>query len=88
MLETFVSELYGMKNSSNINAARYEKFCAKGAIPEPHQLPPTQNAFHWHLQRAHSTALTWKSALECDPTVPSPEGYGRTVSVQNHLQIY
>ena len=53
-----------------------------------HQLPPTQDAFHRHLQRAHYTALTWKSALQCDPIIPSPEGCGWTVSAQNHLQIY
>ena len=88
MLETFLSELYGMKNSSDINAAQYEKFCAKDVMPEPHQLPPTQDAFRCHLQRAHYTALTWKSALKCDPIKPSREGYGWTVSVQNHLQIY
>ena len=40
-VETFVSELHGVKNSSDINDARYEKFCTKGAMPEPHQLPPT-----------------------------------------------
>ena len=77
-----------MKNSSDINDARYEKFCTKVAMPEPHQLPPTHDAFHWHLQRAHYTALTWKSVLQCDPIIPSPEGYGWTVSAQNHLQIY
>ena len=29
-----------------------------------------------------------KSALQCDPIIPSPEGYEWTVSAQNHLQIY
>ena len=77
-----------MKNSSDISDARYEKFCTKGVMPESHQLPPTQDVFHWHLQRAYYTALTWKSALQCDPIIPSPEGYGWTVSAQNHLQIY
>ena len=83
-----MSELHGVKNSSDINDARYEKFCTKGAMPESHQLPPTQDAFHWPLQRAHYKALTWKSALQCDSIIPSPEGYGWTVSAQNHLQIY
>ena len=35
MLETFVSELYGVENSSDINDARYEKFCTKVTMPEP-----------------------------------------------------
>ena len=34
------------------------------------------------------TALTWKSALQCDPIIPSPEGCGWIVSAQYHLQIY
>ena len=69
-----------MQNSSDINDAQYETFCTQGAMPEMHQLPPTKDAFRWHL--------TWKLALQCDPVIPSPEGYGWTVSAQNHLQIY
>ena len=55
---------------------------------EPHQLPHTQDFFHWHLYRARYTAPTWKSALQCDPIRPSPKTYGWTVRAQHHLQIY
>ena len=44
IIEKFACEMYGIKNCSSTNAARYKKFCSSKNVPEPQQLPPTKDA--------------------------------------------
>ena len=43
-LEEFVCQLYGIKDCTDCNEARYKKFCSKKKAPELQQLPQTHNA--------------------------------------------
>eukprot|EP00794_Sanderia_malayensis_P002872 gene2872-3322_t len=86
-LQEFVCIMYGMKKVKDVNEARYLKFCSKkGQIPEPQQLPPTSDELHMHCKRvSYSTAIV-KRALESDPMVPSPDGYGWKILPGNNLE--
>ena len=62
--------------SENTNEARYIKFCSKKKSPEPQQLPPTRDALLCHCKLVWYVASIIKKSLECNPDVPSPNGYG------------
>lgn len=87
MLDSFVLKLYGIKGQ-DINEAWNKMFCTKRSMPEPHQLTPTKDALHWHLELANYTCLIMKSALVCNLIIPAPEGHGWTFCDQNQLQFY
>ena len=73
--EAFICKLYShgtdevLINSERAAAFRRAKKSLDG-------LPPTQDALHLHIKRAHYQAFIWKKALAPCPVLPSPEGNG------------
>lgn len=63
-------------NTSNVNDARYNLFCAKNGEIESHQLPPCQDCLKKHVLRTNYQACIWKRSLERNPAIPSPVGMG------------
>ena len=69
--------MYGFKSLSGVNEARYKKFCSsKWKIPEPQQLPPTSDELLQHCKHVAYVTGIVKRAIEQNPDVPSPHGYG------------
>ena len=71
--EQFICKLYNIKNVSKTNEARVILF-NKSRSPE--SLPPTSDALHFHIQRAHYQAAVWRQAHLAYPVIPNPEGMG------------
>ncbi|XP_047992980.1 uncharacterized protein LOC125231567 [Leguminivora glycinivorella] len=89
ILETFVCEIYGYKNSSDINAARFLKFCAtyrsqKKCEPfkkkikscDPSTLPPCKAELEQHLLRTQYITSIWRNAYLRFPTSLTPNRNG------------
>eukprot|EP00794_Sanderia_malayensis_P002342 gene2342-2695_t len=77
IIQEFVCTLYGLKSLSDVNEARYKKFCSsKRKIPEPQQLPPTSDELLQHCKRVSYVAGIVKRAFEPNPEVPSLHGFG------------
>ena len=64
-----------MPEESDINSARYKKFC-RAKTPEQHQLPPTKDELLQHVKRANYQLLVWKQALNINFEPHSPIGHG------------
>lgn len=91
-LEKFVCELYGYKNVTNINDARFQKFCStykSKNIEEPFgknlikydasNLPPCKAELHQHLLRTQYITSIWRNAHLSNPTSLLPGRYGWTL---------
>ena len=76
VVQEMIAECYGVKGCVSINEARYKKFCSKAKVPDPQQLPPTEDELFLHCQRANHVVKIWKSALIADVGLPHPAGYG------------
>ena len=76
--QKFVCQMYGFPKLEEVDECRYSLFCTKNK--QSHNLPPCQDALMKHTQRANFQAAIWRRALEQDPDVPSPDGYGWTIS--------
>ena len=77
VIEQFVCELYGVRNCSNTDKARYKKFCDKKKTPEPQKLPPTRDVLLCHLKRVNYVTAIIKRSLKPFPKIPKPgEVYG------------
>ena len=87
LVEKFVCNLYGVGQCSDVNEARYIKFCAKQKATEPQRLTPTRDALLLHCKRVcYSTALV-KRSLQNSPRIPRPyDGYGYDL-VDGNLEI-
>ena len=72
VIQTMIAQCYSVKECSNINDARYRKFCTKAKVPDPQQLPPTEDELLLHCQRANYVCSIWKSALTARTNAPSP----------------
>ena len=68
--------IYGLKNESNVNKARYKLFSSKKKLPEPQKLPPTKDALLLHFNRANYQAYEWKRALDLTHVLLEPIGKG------------
>jgi hypothetical protein len=86
VIQEIISECYGVKNCQSINDARYKKFCTKAKVPEPQQLPPTEDELLLHCLRANYLTFVWKSALVTNSNFPHPNGFG-WINVNNRLEI-
>ncbi len=42
----------------------------------PESLPPTSDALHFHIRRAHYQTVVWRQAHSSHPNIPNPEGLG------------
>lgn len=71
----FMAHCYGIKLSSDkdMSAVRFDVWTKKNAkksmssAPKLRQLPPTTEAFHAHVKRAHFQTMIWKCADKQDP---------------------
>ncbi|XP_030848031.1 uncharacterized protein LOC115918836 [Strongylocentrotus purpuratus] len=82
-LEEFVCKLYGMKEISKVNEARYAFF---SMATRQEDMPPNKDALMKHIQRANYQTAIWRRCLESQPDVPSPVGRGWQ-SVDGGLRI-
>ena len=85
-IEQMVCSAYGFPNEENINEVRYMKCCGK-KLPEPTRLPPTKDELKQHVLRSNYQAFIWKRALEGEPAIPDPDGYGWDLD-DGHLSIH
>lgn len=73
--EEFVCRLYNPKgNAKKIQALRCSQFRKVGKKPE--NMPPTEDALHQHILRAHHQALVWRNANVPNPGIPNPTTSG------------
>ena len=56
IVERTVCHLYGMPEESDVNSARYKKFC-RAKTPKPHQLHPTKDDLLQHVKRANYSSM-------------------------------
>ena len=66
-----MSKLYSPNgNIKEIHQLKYSHF--RRGRKNPGNIPPTQDALHQHLLRAHYQALMWKMANIANPDISSP----------------
>ena len=71
--EKFIWYLYNASKASSVNEARHILFFKKG---KPEALPPTSDALHHHIKRAHYQSMVWKKAHDAIQVLPSPCDWG------------
>lgn len=87
-LEEFVCRLYGSKDGIiYVNEWRYALFCAKKGLVESQNLPPCKNALLKHIDKANFQSRIWKLALEPTPIIPSPVGFGWSLTEDSLYEI-
>ena len=69
----FVCRIYGLSDVESTNSARVILF-KKGRPAEA--LPPTNDALHYHILRAHYQSLVWNQAHVLKPVLPAPDDCG------------
>ncbi|KAH9640140.1 hypothetical protein HF086_002800 [Spodoptera exigua] len=92
ILEAFICEIYGYKNISNINAARFQKFCVtykantedepfKKTLKncDPSTLPPCKAELQQHLLRTQYITSIWRNAYLRFPSSLTPNRNGWTL---------
>ncbi|CAG9814138.1 unnamed protein product [Phaedon cochleariae] len=87
-IEEYVCEIYGNRELSSVNKARFEIFldCYKpksnqspfGGIKnfEASQIPPCKDTLICKIRRTNQIAATWKFAFSEKPNFFNPEGNG------------
>ena len=77
-----------MKSLSDVNEASYKTFCpSKGKIPEPQKLPSTSDELLQHCKCIFFVTCTVKLALEENPGIPWPQGYGWEITADGGLKV-
>lgn len=92
VLEKFVCELYGYKNITDVNNARFQKFCStykskstdelfqKNLLKyDASNLPPCKAELQQHLLRTQYITSIWRNAHLTNPTFLSPGRQGWTI---------
>ena len=79
-IERFVLKLYGLKGCTDVNEGRYVKFTSSKITPPPQKLPPTRDALLCHCKRVSFVTAMVKKSLETDFQMPSPDGYGWSIT--------
>ena len=70
-----VARLYNPKgDAKEIQALRCSPFRKVGKKPE--NMPPTEDALHQHILRAHHQSLVWRNANVPNPGIPNPTTSG------------
>ena len=64
---------FGGKDGDSLNSLRYVKFLGK--VVDPHKLPPTERASHFHSLRVHLQVMLWKM-LTTEEYRFNPEKWG------------
>ena len=75
--EQFLCCVYGAGHIKTTNEAQHVLFFKKG---KPEALPPTSDAAHLHIRRAHFQAMIWKQAGSPLQDLPSPTDFGWELS--------
>ena len=76
-LEEFVCKYHATRPATrNIDALRYNVFCAWKGDAESHQLPHCQYCPRKHAIRANYQAAIWRRSQINDPETPDPVGNG------------
>ena len=83
-IEAFVCSLYGQKDCSKVNEARYILFFT--ANQEENTMPPNKDSLLKHIQRANFQSAIYKRSLQQRPDIPSPVDYGWKLH-DNELEI-
>lgn len=73
LAEKFVCRLYSVDHVDSVDMARYIIF---SKVSKPEAMPPTTNALHYHIKRAHFQSMIWKQAHCSEPDLPAPEMMG------------
>ena len=73
VLQEFTCWLYGVKEYSAVNNARYELLCK--SQPDLRRLPPTQDELFRHMDKANYQCYEWKRALR-NESHQDPDGHG------------
>ena len=73
-LEKFLCCVFGHRNVSSVNAARFNIFHSTGKFDN--NLPPCQNSLWLHAERANYQAAIWRQCLHININAPSPTNYG------------
>lgn len=83
--EVFIVKLYKVKGNDvhDCNTARYRLF---GITKKPEALPPTSDAAHLHIQRAHLQTVIWKNAHIAKFDAPDPTQFGWEKDETNTLK--
>ena len=71
--EKFICKLYNLNDVSTTDEARVILF---NRSRSPESLPPTSDALHFHIQRAHYQGAIWRQAHVAYPELPNPEVMG------------
>ena len=80
ILEEFTCRIYGEKAFVLINEARYEVFRKKKAMPDPHMLPPSQDALKMHIARTNYQTYEWKNSLSQHNVRLDPNDHGWSIT--------
>ena len=83
-IEAFVCSLYGQKDCSEVNEARYILFST--ANREENTMPPNKDSLLKQMQCANFQAAIYKRSLQQRPDIPSPVDYGWKLH-DNELEI-
>jgi hypothetical protein len=67
--EAFMCRMYNVQRTDSVDTARHLLF-PKTAKPEA--MPPTSDAFRFHLMRVHYQAMVWINAFCPQPELPVP----------------
>ncbi|XP_070535408.1 uncharacterized protein [Ptychodera flava] len=73
-IESFVCELYGQGQCSNVNEARYN--CFRLGSQNDGALPPNKDSLKLHTQRANYQTAIYRRCLQAKMDAPSPHGHG------------
>lgn len=71
--ETFLCRVYNVQKTDSIDTARHILFSKTG---KPEAMPPTSDAFRYHVMRAHYQTMVWRNAHCAVPELPAPVDMG------------
>ena len=70
--EVFICKLYKVSVES-VDKVRFPLFAKMGT---PEKLPPTTDAFKYHVMRSHFQTMVWRQAINPIQSLPKPEDIG------------
>ena len=73
-LEKFLCCVFGQRNVSSVNTARFNIFHLTGKFDN--NLPPCQNSLWLHAERANYQAAIWRQCLHININALSPTNHG------------
>lgn len=85
-LEQFVCQMYGGKETNDVNKLRYDLYCSKGGSIMPELLPPCRSTLRLHAIRANYQAAIWRRSLIRFQMTPTPYEHG-WCNVNGHIDI-